>query len=72
MFGVFCIIAFVLAVARILGLKALWFQAIGHLFVGYGFGRYFADKGENYDYLVVAITLSVVELLCFLAGKFLS
>lgn len=72
MFGTYCILAIILGCARVFGLKALWFQAIGHLFVGYGFGRYFADKCENYDYLIIAVTLSIVELLCFLAGKFLT
>lgn len=68
--------------ARAEGLKALWFQAIAHLFVGGLFGAWFASQRVKYFesldtiamsrdpfYFFFALVLTIVEVACFFLVK---
>lgn len=56
-----------LALIRAGGEKGQVFQAVAHLFVGGLFASYFATKRPIY--LVLALSLSAVEVACFLYFK---
>lgn len=62
------LIAVVLGMLRIMGEKAAWYQAVSHLFVGGLFGSWW--QSGNKIPLIVAISLSILELVCFLVFKF--
>ena len=79
-------VAFLLAAIRIAGHKSEAYQAVAHLFVGglfvagwgwaVAFGRSIWNRDDCPDvdatavYFILAVALSVVELLCFLWFKF--
>lgn len=50
---------------RVMGVKAVLFQAFAHVWVGGLFGAGF--KGDKHC-MALAITLTVLETVCFLAG----
>ena len=70
--------AVMLAAIRIAGHKSEAFQAVAHLFVGGLFGasyvwrldKTFTGDDKSFGYLLVAVSLSVVELICFLFTRF--
>ena len=65
--AIWLIIAIVLGVLRIHGIKHEAFQAAAHLYVGGLLGAYFS--GKNKEFLWIAIGLSVLEVVCFFLVK---
>lgn len=62
------VIALIIGILRIIGIKAAWFQAIAHLYVGGLFGSWWQSRDPIP--LVLAVSLSVLEVVCFLIFKF--
>lgn len=58
-------IAVLLSLLRATGHKSQSFQAAAHLFVGGLLGAYF--DGWNTGFLIIAVVLTVVEIVCFFA-----
>jgi hypothetical protein len=58
------IVATALAILRILGHRSLVFQAVAHLFVGGLVGAWLLSRARLY--LILAASLTVVEVACFL------
>lgn len=61
------ILAIVIGLLRVAGVKTLLCQALAHCFVGGLFGAYFA--GKNKQYLILALSLTVLETVVFLATR---
>jgi len=72
-------IAVILGLIRIFGVRAAWFQALSHLYVGALFGMWWINRNSPFadisqkarNSLVLAGCLSLLELSCFLIFKFL-
>lgn len=62
------ITAVVLGAFRLCGLKSEPFQAIAHVYVGALFGAYLV--GRRRLYLVLAVALTVLEVIAFVAFRF--
>ena len=60
--------AIVVAVLRAVGFKDAIFQACAHLLVGGLFGAWLARRDDRY-YLYLAIALTVVEVVAFVASR---
>jgi hypothetical protein len=74
------VIAFILGFLRAHGIKSILFQAIAHVYVGGLFGAGIMNWVKNKlpwktalmtREMVLAIGLSLLEVICFLAFKFL-
>ena len=53
----------IIALIRIFGIKTLAFQATAHIVFGLFLGIYFGNQSKKY--LILAILLTLVEILCF-------
>lgn len=60
--------SFAIGLLRVFGFKSESYQAIAHIFVGGLFGAALATGYR--DYWVMAVSLTVVEIIVFLAGEF--
>lgn len=67
--GVTVLAAAGLAVARLKGVKAQWFQATAHLFVGAWIAAAVLQHHWEF-YTAVAVALSAVEVFAFLRDRF--
>jgi len=59
------LLSVLIALPRIVGVKAEFYQAIAHLFVGYCIGRAF-QKDSRKLFVWIVVVLSVIEVFCFL------
>lgn len=72
---VLILVSLTLGIIRISGVTHVFFQAIAHCFVGGLIGAHSAlrgypsTSGERRFYLTLAITLSILETLCFVYFK---
>jgi hypothetical protein len=70
------VIAVGLALFRIYGYHSMPFPAMGHIYAGWMFGtwwtigRFFPVKQERFYYLALAVSISLVELFCFIYFRF--
>lgn len=74
---VLIVVSVILGTIRVMGETSTLFQGVAHIFVGGLFGAWFQsiNKGENWIYNqllygFLAISLTVLEVICFLVFKF--
>ena len=66
LFAVLSLLSLLLGALRIAGVKSLAFQGIAHVFVGGLFGAYAGGRVRRALWLAIALT--VLETICFLAS----
>lgn len=69
MMTIFILISLFLALARVAGLQGQAFQAVAHMWMGFLIGVAIYSRVNRTWSIWLIITLSVVEVICFLAFR---